>query len=374
LIKKIFQKIDRARRNIHKLSITHRKKADQNHPLRIRIIGWYGFDSTGDDLMQWCIERLFQERARKFGINIEFTDDTCCDLCVIGGGTIIGCDTSQICSRVEKIDAPLAIFGPGFRNTGERECRKWRPKMRALFERSFQSGVRGPGTVEALKHYKMADDVDVIGDAAVGFEPIPLPWQPSAPHVGVVVRAMKNAAAGYEERYASQKKTFENLATIIPIVLDRLSAQPLFLSFAENEFDSDSEAARELRAMLPAQYHDAPILPYCDDVRLNPSIVSQLDYLISERMHPAIIAWLAAKPCVMLENQYGKSTDFMAGIDMEHYCLRTDALDTDRYMARFDDIMAHREEIAAASAKSFDLFRQRQNMFIDTALRSIFEE
>ena len=305
--------------------------------LRIRIVGWYGFHSTGDDLMEWCIERIFRKRAEKLGAGVEFTASTHCDLCVIGGGTIIGCDTSRICSRVEPMEAPLAIFGPGFRNTGESECRQWAPKMRALFDRSFISGVRGPRTAEALRHYGMAKNVAVVGDCAVWFEPLPLPWQPSTPHVGVIVRSMKNTVDGSEERYLSQKETFQKLAALIPRIAKRLSAKVVLLSFAENQFDSDSEAAGELRAMLPKPYQDAAILPYCDDIRFNPSIISQLDYVISERMHPSIIAWLSAKPCVMLENQYGKSMDFMAGIGMERYCLRTDNLNVDRYMGIFEE-------------------------------------
>jgi len=338
-------------------------------PFRVRILGWYGFASTGDDMMKWCIERVLHDRAMALGIGIEITDDSVCDLCVIGGGTIIGCDISDICTRLDAIDAPLAIFGPGFRNIGEEECRKWQPKMRFLFNRAVLSGVRGPRTAEALKYYRMAENVEVIGDPAVWFEAIPVPWRPPGPSVGICVREMKNVKTGGEERYVSAEDTLGKLGAIIPLVLERLSAQPVFLSFAENEFDSDSEAARQLRAMLPVQYHDAPILPYCDDVRLNPSIVGQLDYLISERMHPTIIAWLAGRPCVMLENQYGKSTDFMASIGMEGYCLRTDQCDIGRYVALFDEIMNRRAKIARQADEAIDKLKQRQLSFVDTLLR-----
>jgi len=342
-----------------------------SRPLRVRIIGWYGFRSTGDDMMKWCIERIFHHRIKELGLLIEFTDDNICDLCVIGGGTIIGCDTSNICTRLDAIDAPLAIFGPGFRNTGEEECRKWQPKMRSLFDRAVLSGVRGPRTAEALKKYGMAENVEVIGDSAVWFESIPIPWRPPGPLVGICVREMKNVKTGGEERYVSAEDTLGKLGAIIPLVLERLSAQPVFLSFAENEFDSDSEAARQLRAMLPAQYHEAPILPYCDDVRLNTSIVGQLDYLISERMHPAIIAWLAGRPCVMLENQYGKSMDFMASIGMEEYCLRTDECDIKRYMALFDEIMNRRAKISRQANEAIDKLKQRQMSFVDTLLQML---
>jgi len=305
------------------------------------------------------------------GMSLKFTNDDDCDLCIIGGGTIIGCDTSRICNRVDKINAPLTIFGPGFRNTGEDECKRWQPKMRSLFERSLFSGVRGPRTAESLKHYGMVEDVDIIGDSAIGFEPVPLPWRADGPVVGICVRTMKNAEVGMEERYISSRETFNRLASVISLVLERLAARPVFLSFAENKFDSDSEAARRLRAILPSQYHNASILPYCDDVRLNPSIVGQLDYLISERMHPAIIAWLMGKPCVMIENQYGKSTDFMASINMERYCLRTDELDNNRYMGLFDDIMNNRKNIVIKTGKLFDILKKRQSRFVDKLLKKL---
>lgn len=282
----------------------------RTHLRRIRIIGWYGFHSTGDDMLQWCIKEIFRERAVQHGLNIEFTNGNDCDLGVVGGGTIIGCDTSGICRRVRTIKAPIAIMGPGFRNTGEEDCRLWQPKMKALFKRSVSAGVRGPRTVRALETYNMAKNVEVIGDPAVWFKPIKLPWKPDKPMVGICVRTMKNADTGLEERYISAKETYHNIAAIIPVVLEKLQAVPVFISFAENRFDSDSKAANYVRAMLPSKYQDAPILPYSDDIKVNPSIVGQLDYLISERLHPAIIAWLAGKPCLMLENQYGKSMDF----------------------------------------------------------------
>ena len=340
---------------------------------RIRLLGWYGFHSTGDDLMRWCIEDLFRERAALNNIDIEFTSGNDCDLCLVGGGTIIGCDTSDICRQAERIKAPLAIFGPGFRNTGPEDCLRWQPKMKALFNRAVLAGVRGPQTVSELEKYKMAHKVDIVGDPAIWFKPITLPWKPDKPTVGICVREMKNAEAGFEERYTSARETYQKFASIIPHVLDKLRAEPIFLSFAENQFDSDSNAARHVRDMLPWKHKNAIILPYCDDIRLNPSIVGQLDYLISERMHPAIIAWLLGKPCLMLENQYGKSTDFLKSINMGSYGLRTDQLCENVYMELFQKLMHTRQAIAQAANQAFEVLKKRQQSFVDSLLKQYLD-
>jgi polysaccharide pyruvyl transferase WcaK-like protein len=351
-----------------------RKKNSQTHCLRIRLLGWYGYSSTGDDVLKNCIEKLFIERAGKMGIQAEFTSSDRCDLCLVGGGTIIGCDTSNILQQAEKIRAPLAIFGPGFRYTGESECQLWQPRSRKLFDRALKAGVRGPCTAELLQQYNMSNHVEVIGDPAVWFKPLPLPWSPPKSFLAIVVRVMRNAAAGREERYASHAETLERIARIVPLIIDRLGAEPIFMSFGENQFDSDSEAARELRSKLPERFQNAKVLPFSEEPRLNPSIISQVAYLISERMHPSVFAWLAGRPCVMLENQYGKSKDLMAGIGMERYCLRTDHLSVERYMELFDELMGARESIIAKALKAFQVQKRLQKDFVDDLLRTVIQK
>jgi len=338
--------------------------------VRAQLIGWFGFHSSGDDLIAWCIRKVFEARAEKQQLRMLWTQgDEPCDLGVIGGGTIIGCDTSRICERADAITAPLAILGPGFRNTGEEECRRWRPRMQALFDRAIAAGVRGPHTAAALGRYGMVDSVPVVGDAAVWFEPIPVSPVIPGPTVGICIRQMKNTA--FEERYAPGDETSRRFASLVPLVLERLQARPVFLSFAENDFDSDSEGAERLRALLPQPYQDAPVVHYSPDVRHNFSLVGQFDYLISERMHPSIVAWLLGKPCIMIDNQYGKGCDFMAGIDMERFCVRTDELTVESYLPRFEELLHRRPELAAAASQRFAHQRLCQAELVDRAMDSV---
>jgi polysaccharide pyruvyl transferase WcaK-like protein len=336
---------------------------------KIRLIGWYGHNATGDDLIAWCIKNLFYKQANHLGINIEFTEDIFCDLVLIGGGTIIGCDTSEICHRIDKVQAPIGIFGPGFRNTGHSQCQYWQPRMRALFDRAIGIGVRGPKTAEALKQYQMADYVDVIGDAALTFESLPIPWKPPHPLVGVCVREMRNLYSGGEERYTSAEEFYRKLTKIIPEILKRLNAELVFISFAENVFDSDHIGAKRLKALLPNKFNSAPIFQYSDDVRFNPSIIGELDYVISERMHPSIIAWILERPCVMLENQYGKATDFMKSIDMEKFIMRTDDLEPEKYFALFDKLMLNRSKISESAQIAIHRLKSRQFQLVDQLLK-----
>lgn len=334
--------------------------------VRISLLGWYGFNSTGDDMLEWCIKSLFQKRAAARGMKIKWAHESDCDICVIGGGTIIGCDTSGIVERIERTHSPVAIFGPGFRNTGEEECRLWQPRMQLLFERAVAAGVRGPNTAEALRRYNMAANVEVIGDPAVWFEPEQTDEVLPENSVGICIREMKNVA--HEQRYAPSEQVYQKFAELVPIICEELQAEPVFFSFAENPFDSDGEGAQRLRKLLPERFRGARIIPFSADVRRNTTMLGQVGYLLSERMHPTFLAWLMGKPCIMLENQYGKSTDLMAGIGMERFCIRTDDLSVATYIPLMKQLLSDRQNLADEAARQFEHQRGLQSQFVEKVL------
>ena len=332
----------------------------------VSLVGWYGFHSTGDDLIAWCIRNLVEQRARRIGMRVTWTTERDADLCIIGGGTIIGCDESSVCDRAERVRGPLGILGPGFRNTGESECIAWQPRMRRLFDRAIAAGVRGPITAESLRKYGMAPNAMVVGDPAVWFRPIDVDVPASGPTVGVCIRRMRSD--GMEERYTGAEDTYRRFAEVLVALLHRLNATPLFISFAENEFDSDAAGAERLKSMLPDKYRNAPLIPYSDDVRRNTSVLGRLDYVFSERMHPGIIAWVLGKPCIIIENQFNKSADFMAGIGMDRFCLRSDQLSVDNFMPRFEELLTTRHECSALANACFDSHRGLQAELVDQLL------
>jgi len=332
--------------------------AEEMRFLRIRLIGWYGFRATGDDLIAWSTKSLFRRCGQEMGIQVDFTNDGGADLMVVGGGTIIGCDSAGICERIDRPSSPVAVFGPGFRNMGEEACQMWQPAMKALFDRAVGTGVRGPVTAWQLKHYQMATNVVAIGDPAVWFERIPAPQRSKkGKTVGICIREMRNE--GVEERYLPSSKVYERFAKLLPELLKLYEAEPVFLSFCENQFDSDSQGAEKLRSMLPEKYQDARIIPYSDNVRYVGSIIGQMDYLISERMHPTIIAWVQGKPCIAIDYQYRKTEDFMEGIGFPEYCIRIDDLDVNEYM---DKLALLRKEQASIVQKSRDVFSYQRHL------------
>lgn len=330
----------------------------------ISLIGWYGHRSTGDDVIADCIRRLVESRASLLDMRVNWTSDCDADIGVIGGGTIIGCDTSSICDRADRIPGPLAILGPGFRNTGDSDCRAWQPRMKKLFDRAVGAGVRGPLTAKALCDYGMATNAAVVGDPAVWFESTDVTVPVSGPTIGVCIRRMRSD--GLEERYTTADDTYRRFADVLLELLQALNATPVFISFAENEFDSDTIGAERLKAMLPSPYRTAPLIPYTDDVRHNMSVLGKLDYVFSERMHPGIIAWVLGKPCILIENQFNKSMDFMASIGMNRFCVRSDELTIGNFMPRLKELLTTRQECSAKAASCFASQRTLQARLVDT--------
>ncbi len=345
-----------------------------SQPLNIHLIGWYGFNATGDDLIAVCIRRLLRECAQRLALDVSFDEGRQCHLAVLGGGTIIGCDSANIWPRIESISAPLAILGPGFRNMGLSACRAWRDTMREIFQRAVVAGVRGPLSAKQLREWGMASSADVIGDPAINFEPVATspPRDPAAlspnsrPLVGICIRHLKQP--GLEERYLNASATYDLFARLVPAVLQYFDADPVFFSFCENQFDSDGTGAERLRAMLPFQYRQTPILAYHPDPIIAASLIKHVDYLISERMHPSILMWSLSKPCIVIDYQYRKAEDFMSGLGMADYCLRVDRLDVERYMKRLEQLENARTDVVRRVRIAFAQQRADQQSLSRKAL------
>ncbi|WP_167527573.1 polysaccharide pyruvyl transferase family protein [Desulfosarcina alkanivorans] len=344
--------------------------------LKVKLIGWYGFNATGDDLMADCIRRLFQDCADQLSLRLEFDTDTKCHLAIVGGGTIIGCDSADIWPQIDATPAPLAVFGPGFRDMGPEACRQWQGTMKTIFERAVVAGVRGPLTVAALRKWDITSSASVIGDPAIGFRPLDtnrvkyqeLESGTGRPLLGICIRHLKQP--GFEERYLDAPETYARFASLIPEVLRYYDACPVFFSFCENEYDSDTMGARYLRDLLPVKYQHAPIVDFHADPMRVASLIARLDYLVCERMHPAILMWTLGKPCLMIDYQYSKAADFLAGIGMSEFCLRSDQLNVDGYMARLARLESVRQKVVREARVTFS---RQQSLQRSLAMKAIVE-
>lgn len=337
-----------------------------NAPRLIHLIGWHGNDASGDDLLELCVKRLLTESAKKMNVPIEFTEDVDPDLFVVGGGTLLGCDSMGIYHRVARSRAPLVFFGGGFRlehplSSGERE------QLHLLAARASLRGTRGYFSQQLLIRHGV-DSFRVIGDPALVFTPHLTESLSGGFKVGVVVRSMGRTG---EPQYTSNDETSRTIAEICDFLAEECDACFYFLDFAENPQDSDREGAENTITRMKAQHAIAGLRPMPDDPCTAFSVIGQLDYVVSQRLHPTIVAWLLKKPSIALDYQFSKTTDFMSSIGMNDLVVRTDEFSIDLYKRKFRRLMASRDTLINDSELSILHWQSELRSFADETIKLI---
>jgi len=331
---------------------------------RLQIIGWHGNNATGDDLLGYCVKKIFIERGKKKGFNFELVDDRNCDLIVIGGGTILGVDSMSICQIVKKTKAPLVIFGGGFRREKRDIGYKNRRCMKYLFERACFAGVRGYISQQFLMHNEIAVP-EVIGDPGMLFKPERISFPVKGNHkVGVFVRNMGKAG---ELQYIDNTSMHQKIARVCNWLAEEFKSTFYFFSFAENIFDSDLEGIQSTISFMKNK-DSIVIIPYSSDFVKQCSLIGKMDYVVSQRLHPVIVAWSMKIPCVGIDYQYSKTADFMSSIGMDEFVVRTDEFNIDVYKIKFQRLMAEKPLIIEHSQKSINYW---QNKLINFADKSV---
>lgn len=331
---------------------------------KIRILGWHGNNATGDDLLGYCVKEIFVERASRKGIRVDLTDSDSCNLVVIGGGTILGVDSMGLYRTVKGIRAPLVIFGGGFRRERRDIGDDNRKCMEYIFKRARLSGVRGYISQQFFIHNGITAP-EVIGDPGVLFRPEPVRRDFSGKYkVGVFVRNMGKTG---EPQYVENMKVQQEIANVCDWLAAEYDSTFYFFSFAENPFDSDEEGIRSVLSLMK-RTDSVEIIPYSSDFIQQCSMIGQMEYIVSQRLHPVILAWTMKKPCVGLDYQFGKTADFMNSIGMDEFVMRTDEFNIDIYKAKFKKLMAERHLVLEHSQRSINHWQKKLTDFVDRSL------
>ncbi len=340
---------------------------ESNKKYKILLLGWYGYNAIGDDIIAEVTKQLFFEEAEKKGIKLQFAPLSIIkdfklrmihsyliknDLIVIGGGSILGFDSMSLYMSIfgfDKINlhkisrnrkTPLVIFGGGFRREKEKLPEKDRIHMKELFNRAILKGVRGPISQQLFISNGIVSEVDVIGDPALNFYPIPindkLNWDFN---VGMNVRFMKTG----EPQYLRNEEIYAIFAKLADHFVEE-GAQIHFFSFTENENDSDTEAAKKVINLMKNK-NNPKLMPFSNNALKMCSLIGKFDYLISQRLHPCILGWAQKVPNIGFDYQFLKTTDFMNSIGMDEFIIRTDEFSFDAYLEKYEKIKRNRKSI-----------------------------
>ena len=212
-------------------------------------------------------------------------------------------------------------------------------------------------------------EVEVIGDPGLAFQPVEVVPPSDELSVGVMVRAMGKTG---EPQYLENERVFDIVADLADHFLGDLGATLYFFSLAENIHDSDREGADAvIERMSFARDDRVRFLATGEDPIEAFSKVASMDYVISQRLHPTVIAWQQGKPCVAFDYQFHKTADFMGSIGMDEYVLRTDEYSKGLYLAKYDRLMEERSNLAEQARRAVVYWRERQLDFARRALTLI---
>ena len=361
-----------------------------NSKYKILLLGWYGHNAIGDDIIAEVTKHLFFKEAEKRDIKLQFVPLSIIknfkrrtiyqylfknDLIIIGGGSILGFDSMNLYMTIFGFDrinlhkisrnrkTPLVIFGGGFRREKEKLPEKDRIHMKKLFDRAILKGVRGPVSQQLFISNRIVNDVDVIGDPALSFYPTSVKNKLNGDfNVGMNVRFMKTG----EPQYLKNEEIYTIFAKLADYFVEE-GAQMHFFSFTENKQDSDTEAAKKVIKLMKHKTNPK-LIPFSNDTLKMCSLIGEFDYLISQRIHPCILGWVQKVPNMGFEYQFLKTTDFMNSIGMDEFIIRTDEFSFNDYLDKYEKMKQNRQSIIERSQESIEHWRKKQRVFINDCL------
>ena len=335
-------------------------------PIRIRIFDWSGHKAIGDDLLAFVTQKCLEKAAANLGAQIEFRRWWRYQASVCGGGTIFGhgVDFKRIARRIAFDRKPYIVFGSGARKPDRDLNAAEQDFLRRFCEGARQIGVRGQGTKDWLESYGI-QQVEVIGDAAIAFEPVDVPDMSGDFKVGVNLRHMRGGIRP-EEQQGSNRRNVELFARLCDEIVRQYGATLYFFDFCRNRFDSDLTAIRNVLASMTERdaAEAAKIISFAEnkDPVVAFSRLGRMDFVLSQRMHPALVAWVQGVPSIGIEYQFGKTYDAFSPLGLESLVLGEADITVDQYMEKMALVLDQESvSVYQCRAKVEDLcFRQHQ--------------
>ncbi len=315
------------------------------------LMGWYGERAHGDDLLEHVVRGIFDAAARRRGVRLRWTGDMgSATYVIVGGGTLLGVDSMGIAPKLVGGSCPYSLFGTGFRREVRALDAMQRRMLGELIAGADRAFVRGYHSQQFCVHAG-APAPAVIGDPAFAFQP-PAAGTEQPRHdyeVGVSLRSMGRTG---EPQYLDNARMLEVIASVMEGMAERRSCRFHLLDLADNACDVDADANDALQARLGDRLA-IERLRFDDGFEAQFRAIPRFDSVISQRLHPSIVAWANGVPHVAFDYQNAKTADFMGSIGMGEFCLSTLDFTPERYFALYDRLEAERETVreqALASA------------------------
>ena len=291
-----------------------------------------------------------------------------------GGGTIFGHGVffDRLRRRIAFDGKPYMVFGSGARKPGRPLKTKEREVLQRFCADAVAVGVRGNITKEWLQS-EGVENVEIIGDVAVPFEAVDVSDVECDFKVGVCLRFMKGVFRK-EEQLGTNQQNIIKFASICDKMVKKYGAKLYFFDLCENRFDSDFKAITAVRSNMTEKsaVKDATIFSFEEnrDPVIAFSRLGKMDYVLSQRMHPSLMAWVQGVPSVGVEYQFGKTLDAFGPLGLES-CVRPINNLSPSYMEMMDFVLENKASLISDCTRHIALLRQKQHNFLVRFLTSI---
>jgi len=343
--------------------------------IKIRVFDWSGHNAIGDDLLAYVTQQSLEKAAASLNARIEFNRSGSCHANVCGGGTILGHGLffNQVALRIAFDNKPYIVFGSGARKP-ERELNVIeRFSLRRFCVGALQIGVRGEGTKTWLESHGI-ERVEIIGDAALAFEPIETPGVAGEFKLGVNLRHMGGGLLT-EEQSGSNRKNALLFARLCDEIVRRYNAKLYFFDFCRNRFDNDMIAIQNVLANMVEKKAVADTTIVAIEENRDPIVaysrLGRMDFMLSQRMHPSLMAWVQGVPSIGMEYQFGKTYDAFNALGLQSQVMDIADIDVGRYIEKMSIILEQKHTLVERCLAKVENLKTRQHQFLQRFLSAL---
>ena len=338
----------------------------------LQVFDWGGHGAVGDDLLACIARERLARNAAAIGMQLKspriFARP---DAFVVGGGTVFGHGPffDRLARRILKSGKEYFVFGSGARIPSCTLAEPEKQLLRDFCENAAAIGVRGEITRDWLES-TVGYRAEIVGDVALGFIPVDVSPLPEGFRAGVSVRYMdRGLRLRREATHPNQnERMMDFLGSVCDALVRRYDAQLFFFDLGRNYFDSDLKGIHgvleRMKERRPAD--DATVFSFTQnrDPYVAFSRLGQMDVVVSQRMHPALLGWLQGVPAVGVDYQFRKGKDAFSILGVDGCPVKAENLDVEHCLASVAHALENRDRLLELVRRSREHYMEKQDMFI----------